>query len=631
MCGICGVYNFDGRPADKAVLARMNSSIVHRGPDDEGYHVSGPVGLAMRRLSIIDLETGNQPISNETGELHIVYNGEVYNYKELRDELESKGHRFTTSGDTEVVLHLYEEEGARCVRRLNGMFAFCVWDSARRKLFLARDRIGIKPLFYYLDKDKIVFGSELKSIVGHPGVPVNLDIQALYDYLSLNYMPVPSTALADVLQVPPGHYAMVEDGKLSMHQYWELSFKEDGASEKEHAERLGEMLRTSVKRRLVSDVPFGAFLSGGVDSSIVVGLMAELMDEPVKTFSIGFKEKSFSELPNAREVASLFNTDHHELMVEPDMVDLLPKMVWHSDEPSADSSAIPVYYVSQLARKYVTMVLTGDGGDEVFAGYDTYIAQDAMRLYRYLPGLLRRRVIAPLVNRLPVSMTKVSFDFKAKRFVAGAELTPEEAHYSWRRIFSEEEKSSLFQGEVLRSLGPRNTFRLFEEKFARVPAAAMLNRMLFVDTRLYLPSDMLVKVDRMSMANSLEARVPFLDHELVEMAATIPAGMKLKRWDKKHLLKAAGSKTVPRRILNRKKQGFNVPVNVWLRDELKELANETLSGQRIADMGLFRPDYVRGLLGEHLAGRRDNSFQLWGLITFFIWYDLFVKGRGAHA
>lgn len=631
MCGICGVYNFDGRPADKTVLAGMNSAIAHRGPDDEGYYFSGPIGIAMRRLSIIDLSTGAQPMSSRDGSLHIVYNGEVYNFKELRNELVAKGHTFVTTSDTEVVLHLYEEEGPECLKKLNGMFAFCIWDSRSRRLFLARDRIGIKPLFYYADHERLVFGSELKSIVKHPGVPVSVDMQALYDYLSLNYMPVPSTAISGVLQLPPGHYMVVEGGRISVHQYWELSFTEENESPEKYAERVAALIKTSVKRRLVSDVPFGAFLSGGVDSSIVVGLMSELMDEPVKTFSIGFEEKSFSELPNAKEVASLFGTDHHELTVKPDMVDLLPKMVWHSDEPSADSSAIPVYYVSQLAREHVTMVLTGDGGDEVFAGYDTYVAQDIMKIYRMLPGFLRNRVIAPLVMRLPVSMTKVSLDFKAKRFVSGAELDPLEAHYSWRRIFSESEKQELFEADALGSFKPSDTFRFFDEKFRLTAGMPMLNRMLFVDTRLYLPSDMLVKVDRMSMANSLEARVPLLDHELVELAAKIPVNQKLRRWDKKHMLKKAGSRTVPKRILSRKKQGFNVPVNVWLGGELKDLATDILSEKNIKDMGIFRPEYIRGLLDDHLSLGKDNSFQLWGLITFFIWYDLFVKKRGSRA
>jgi asparagine synthase (glutamine-hydrolysing) len=631
MCGICGILNLDGRPPDRAVLADMNSALTHRGPDDEGYYVSGPAGLAMRRLSIIDLATGRQPISNESGDLHIVYNGELYNFRELRNGLIARGHRFLTSSDTEVVLHLYEEEGPRCLQKMNGMFAFCIWNSRTHELILARDRIGIKPLFYYLDRERLVFGSEIKSILRHPAVPASLNLQALYDYLSLNYMPVPSTALKDVQQVPPGHYLAVENGRTSLHQYWELHFREEPGSEDDHAARLGEALKASVKRRLVSDVPFGAFLSGGVDSSIVVGLMSEIMNEPVKTFSIGFEEKSFSELPNAREVASLFKTDHHELTVKPDMAGLLPKIVWHSDEPSADSSAIPVYYVSQLARKHVTMVLTGDGGDEVFAGYDTYIAQDVMRLYRMLPSLLRRRIVAPLVHSLPVSMTKVSLDFKAKRFVSGAELDPLEAHYSWRQIFSEDDKLELFRPEALDAFEPQCTYRHYEEKFGAVPGAALLNKMLFVDTRFYLPGDMLVKVDRMSMANSLEARVPMLDHELVELAATIPAGLKLKRWDKKHMLKRAGSRVVPMRILRRKKQGFNVPVNVWLAGELRELAMETLSERKVSDMGLFRPSYVRALMDDHMSKRKDNSFQLWGLVTFFIWYDLFVKRRGAPA
>lgn len=631
MCGICGIYNIDGRPADRTVLGEMTSCITHRGPDEDGYYVSGPVGLGMRRLRIIDLATGSQPMTNGSGELHIIYNGEVYNFRELKDELVSKGHSFRTSSDTEVVLHLYEEEGPKCLQKLNGMFAFCIWDARRRTMFLARDRIGIKPLFYYFGDGRLVFGSELKSIVKHPGVPADLDLQAIYDYLSLNYMPIPSTALKGVQQVPPGHYLMVEGDGLSLRRYWELAFREDPAPPEEHAERLGEMLKKSVKRRLVSDVPFGAFLSGGVDSSIVVGLMSELMNEPVKTFSIGFEEKSFNELPNAREVAELFGTDHHELTVKPDMVSLLPRLVWHSDEPSADSSSIPVYYVSKLAREHVTMVLTGDGGDEVFAGYDTYIAQDIMRLYRILPAIIRRRVIAPLVNTLPVSMTKVSLDFKAKRFVAGAELPPEEAHYSWRMIFSECDKADLFAPEVLGAFAPQRTYRLYEEKFSAVPDLAMLNRMLFVDTRLYLPSDMLVKVDRMSMANSLEARVPFLDHEVVELAATIPPALKLKGRDKKHILKKVGSEKVPRRILARKKQGFNVPVNVWLVGELKELALDTLSDTAIRDMGLFRPSYIRRLLDDHLSRRKDNSFQLWGLVTFFIWYELFIRKRGRAA
>jgi asparagine synthase (glutamine-hydrolysing) len=578
----------------------------------------------MRRLSIIDLAGGHQPISNEDGTVWVVFNGEIYNYRELRPGLEARGHRFATNSDTEAIVHLYEEYGAEFVQHLRGMFAIALWDKARQTLVLVRDRLGIKPLYYADLGDRLVWGSELKPLLAE-GVPREIDRQALHDYLSYNYVPGPRSIFKAVRKLPPGHRLIARRGVVTVESYWrpELSPASGGGTEPVayYVERLTELLKESVRYRLIADVPLGVFLSGGLDSSTIVAVMREVSSDPIKTFSIGFEDQSFNELPYARIVARHFETEHHEFVVRPDAIDLVPKLVHFFDEPFADSSAIPCYYLSELARQHVTVALGGDGGDEVFAGYETYAAWKIASLYRGLSPRLTG-MIPPLVARLPVSHRKISFDYKAKRFVQGALLPPERAHYAWKEVFSDDMKQDLYAGAV----GPlADPFEAFARQFADCEGAPMLSRLQYVDLRVYLPDDILVKVDRTSMAHSLEARVPLLDHKLVEFAATIPPELMLRGLRKKYLLKRAMAHRLPGQILNRKKGGFNVPVPAWLRGELSDYVRDVLSEKRLREQGFFNPACVQRMVRDHAELKADYSRNIWGLLIFALWHEKFAS------
>lgn len=629
MCGISGILNFDEQPVSESLLRRMTSVLQHRGPDDEGLFIDGALGLGHRRLCIIDLSPrGRQPLANEDGTVWITFNGEIYNFEDIRAWLEKRGHLFRSNTDTEVIVHAYEEEGIDCIHRLNGMFAFGLWDARRRQLFLVRDRIGIKPLFYYIDARHLLFGSEIKAILADETVERRVNLKALHHFLSLNYTPAPLTLFEGISQLLPGHYLVCDsEGRVTDHEYWDVHYIEDGyLSEAEYVERFSQLLQKAVRKRLMSDVPFGAFLSGGVDSSAVVYWMSQCLETPVQTFSIGFEEESYSELHYTRIMAKHCRTQHRERIVRPNAVEILPKIVWHAEEPTADSSMIPMYYLAKLAREHVTMVLGGDGADEILAGYETYQAYYASKIYRLLPRPIRRWIVAPLVDRLPVSDTKVSLDFKLKRFVRGAELDDERGHAYWRLVFDEEAKRLLYTPDVRQMLGRAETFDLYRPYFERTTARHPLNRRLYVDTRFFVPNDALVKVDRMTMAHGLEARVPFLDHELVEFVATVPPGLKLRgpRLEK-YLLKHSLRGKLPREILFRKKEGFNLPKGIWLKDQLEDFALDTLSPRVMSDMGLFEPPQVTRLLEEHFGGRRDNSHQIWGLLVLVTWWHLFIK------
>jgi asparagine synthase (glutamine-hydrolysing) len=629
MCGICGVLHFDGQPPSAEVLSAMTNSLYHRGPDAGGIHIDGPVGLGHRRLAIIDLSSaGRQPMTNEDGSLWITFNGEIYNFAELRKELQERGHVFRSATDTEVLLHAYEMWGVDCLARFNGMFAFALWDSLRQRLWLVRDRLGIKPLFYLHRSDRLLFASEIKAVLCDPSVERRVDLTALHHYLSLNYTPAPYSLFAGVRQLLPAHYLLVEaDGRCQSEAYWDVSYAQQrSGSEAELLEQFEVELAEAVKKRLVSDVPLGAFLSGGVDSSAIVYWMSRQRRQPVQTFSIGFQEKSYNELHHAREVAKACQADHHERVVTPDAADILPKIVWHAEEPTADSSMLPFYYLAEMTREKVTVALSGDGADEILAGYETYQAFYAAQLYRFIPASIRRRVIRPLVDRLPTSYAKVSLDFKLKRFVRGAELDSEARHAYWRTIFDETTKRNLYTSDVRQALNGADTVDLYRAAFAQTEAEHPLDRMLYVDTRFYLPNDMLVKVDRMTMAHSLEARVPFLDHRLVEFVASLPPQFKLKQWRfKKYLLKAAMHRHLPTTSLWRKKQGFNVPKGIWFRGELRDFAFDHLSTQQVQRMGLFEPGQVINLLNEHVSGKRDNSHQIWGLLCLSLWWQQFIS------
>jgi len=650
MCGIVGKYSFKQIPVSNDLLHAMCDVIVHRGPDDEGYYINGNIGLGMRRLSIIDLQTGNQPIHNELKDIWIVYNGETYNCPELRAELERKGHKFYTRSDTEVIVHCYEEYGDECVSKLNGMFAFAIWDERRRRVLLARDRLGIKPLFYTVSDDSLLFASEIKSILQDRTVKREVNLHALHNFLSLNYIPHPDTIFKGIYKLPPGHILTCDgEGRIEIKEYWDVRFgtgerkevehaagllerarlpvlrRRKRKSEEEYAEELRERLKESVRLRLLSDVPLGVLLSGGIDSSSIAALMSSLVDEPIKTFSIGFEEKSFNELEYARIVANMYGTEHHEMIVKPNAAELLPKLVWNFDEPFADSSAIPTYLVSKMAREHVTVVLSGEGGDEVFAGYETYAAYRAAELYSKIPRLIRKKLIRPLVHSLPVSTKKVSFDYKAKIFVDSDDLSPERRHYWWKQIFSEYAKKQLYSQEMLSGNLFEDSFQEFARYFDKNNAVDMLNKILYVDTKVYLANDILVKSDRSSMANSLELRVPMLDHNVVEFAASIPPELKLNGFQKKYILKKAMEPLLPKKILYRKKKGFSIPAPSWLRNELKEMVLDVLSPAQLKRTGYFNPEYVKELLNQHFHLVKDNSRPIWGLLMFMLWHRTFME------
>lgn len=627
MCGIIGkVYHQGDRPVERETLSAMCQTLVHRGPNDDGFYLNNNVGLAMRRLSIIDLETGAQPIHNEDRTVWTVCNGEIYNFPELRRELKTRGHRFYTRTDTEVIVHLYEEHGLDFVHHLNGMFAIALWDENQRRLVLARDRLGIKPLFYAQLSDRLLFGSEIKAIIAE-GLQTTIDFQSLSNYLSLLYIPCPSTIYRDIRKLEAGHLLVYQGGQFTLRRYWDLSPIQPWPVDQRRASdlyaELLALLDDAVRCRLISDVPLGAFLSGGLDSSTIVALMRRTHNGRIKTFSIGFNDPSFDETPYARLIAQRFETDHTELTITPDISTVVPKLVHYFDEPFADSSAIPAYYLSQLTRGHVTVALGGDGGDEVFAGYMTYQADRLACAYERLPGFLTRRLIPALVHRLPVSDRKISLDFKARRFVDYALLEPGRRHYAWKAFFDDDLKQSVLSEDVRRSLdGSLDTYPVFQRYYEGLPHHGLLNRSLYADTKVYLADDILVKVDRMSMAHSLEVRVPLLDHRVVEYMFRLPGGLKMPGFKLKHFLKQTMRYILPRRILNRSKGGFNVPIPMWLKGDLRPMVMEYLSPTRIKALGAFNPRTVSALVRDHMDGRKDYSRNIWALLVFNLWHEM---------
>jgi asparagine synthase (glutamine-hydrolysing) len=610
MCGICGVVSASGS-VDPERVARMSATLVHRGPDSAGELVDGPAALAARRLSIIDLETGDQPIANEDGTLHVVQNGELYNYRELRHELERAGHTFRTQGDTEVLLHLYEQHGDGFAERLRGMFAVAIWDTHRRRLVLARDRFGIKPLYYRHVGGELTFASELRAL---PRGEIDLD--ALEAFLAFNSIPAPLTIFREARKLPAGHLLVWEDGRVRLDRFARpapLAERDD--EEAELVEELRSRLRDSVRAHLVSDVPVGVLLSGGVDSALLAALAAEESSEPLRTFSIGFEERSFDELADARRVAERYGTQHRELVLRPNAALLLPALAEAFDEPFADSSALPTYLVSELAASEVKVALSGEGGDELFGGYYTYAAD---LLADRVGGLAR--LARPLVERLPSSSARTSFDYRAKRFVRAAHLPPLERHHGWKEIFSPGVREEL--------TGRRSAFDpvdLLRRRYEETPGADELARLQDVDLGIYLVDDLLVKTDRASMAHSLEARVPYLDTVVTNFALALPARHKVRGLSKKVLLRKAAAPLLPREIVHGKKRGFSIPAAAWLRGELEPFARQTLSAETLRRQGFFEPRVVQALLDDHIAGREDLSRQLWGLLAFTLWHERHVE------
>ena len=613
MCGICGIVRGDGRAVDPALLGAMSETLRHRGPDSAGEVVLGEAGLAARRLAIIDLEGGDQPIANEDGRIVVVQNGEIYNHAALRAELEAAGHRFRTPhSDTEVLVHLYEQHGPRFAERLRGMFAVAVWDSERRRLVLARDRFGIKPL-YYRDGADFAFASELKALRALPDLSREVDLDALEAFLAFNAIHGPRTIYREVRKLPPGHVLVREEGAARIERY------ADERPALEHrdepwealADELRERLRDSVRAHLVSDVPVGVLLSGGVDSSALAALAAE--HGRVSTFSIGFAEKSFSEVELARTIARRYGTDHHELVVEPDAAELLPTIAAAFDEPFADSSALPTYLVSQLAAQHVKVALSGEGGDELFGGYETYVADTlAMRTGG------AARLLSPLAEALPSGSGRVPLDYKLKRFTRAAHLPPLERHHGWKEIFSADARAELLRPDRRGSEDPLDVYRA---RWAETEGADTLARLQDVDRAIYLVDDLLVKTDRMSMAHSLELRVPFLDPVVAELALALPPAARVRGFAKKRLLRSAVEPLVGREIARGRKKGFSIPAAAWLRGELEPFAREVLGADRLRRQGYFEPAAVSRLIDEHVDRREDHSRQLWGLITFSLWLE----------
>jgi asparagine synthase (glutamine-hydrolysing) len=628
MCGLTGIFEYErSTQVSSELVHRMNETIVHRGPDDEGIYVGPGIGLGFRRLSIIDLAGGHQPISNEDGTIWVMLNGEIYNYPELRKELLERGHTLTTRSDTETIVHLYEEYGEGCFRRLRGMFAIVLWDSAQRRVLLARDRIGKKPLFYAADKNRLVFGSELKALLAADGLPRDLDPQALSDYFSFGYIPAPKTIYRQVRKVLPGHYIVVSaDGSLREKSYWDLSFREtENRSEAEWGEILRHELCEATRVRLMSDVPLGAFLSGGVDSSSVVAMMAHLMKQPVATCSIGFDIPEYDEAEFARRVAAHFHTDHHEQVVQPNALDVVDKLAWHYDEPFADSSAIPTYYVSRIARQHVTVALGGDGGDENFAGYRRYFF-DALenRLRNHVPAGIRSRVFGPLGRWYP-ALAWAPRIFRAKATLQSLSRNPLEGYFNSISIFRPAEKPRLLSNEFRRELRDYDSIDVLWHHYNRADTDDPLSRIQYVDIKTYLPDDILTKVDRASMAVSLEVRAPLLDHHLMEQAARIPSSLKLRGRQGKYIFKKAMATSLPPDILYRAKQGFAVPLAHWFRNELKEMAHEAILG--VQD-DILDPRYLEKIWTEHQRRTFDRSAYLWAVLMFRKWQQVFRSGGG---
>jgi asparagine synthase (glutamine-hydrolysing) len=622
MCGIVGVVDLQGRLVDPAWIDSMNELIVHRGPDDSGSYVRGSVGLGMRRLSIIDVAGGHQPVYNEDKSVWAVFNGEIYNHLELRRDLKNAGHRFYTNSDSETLVHLYEQHGVEGVSKLRGMFAYALWDEKAERLLLARDRVGIKPLYYAMVGGRLVFSSELKAFFGLPWFDPEVHPAAIERFLTYLYIPGPETIYQDVVELPPAHVMVHERGLTSIRRYWTLRYQSQASvSPDEWRERFLHQFRDSVRSHLISDVPLGAFLSGGIDSSAIVGVMAQESTKPVLTYSIGHEGKGAfqDERAFARIVAERFKTDHHEFVVTTDVEDLLPKLVACFDQPFADSSAIPNYYINQLTRQHVTVALSGLGGDEIGGGYERYLGMKWAELFRKLPAAVRGVLGEKWVHLLPDLASGHPNMSRLKRFFASAEKPPAERYAAFVTAFSQSERDCLIDRNNMSSQERESPEALISEIFHSGHADSLLHGLLLCDMQLYLPGDLLTLTDRVSMHHSLEVRVPFLDHPLIELMAQIPAEHKTSLWSKKVLFKEAFKELLPSAILDRKKLGFSIPLGLWLRTDLKHLMCELLSRKSLSALGYLNPVEVERIMSEHLAGRVNHENKLWALMNLVLW------------
>lgn len=628
MCGICGFIYFDDRPVQEDIVRSMSDSQKHRGPDESGTHLEPHIALGHRRLSIIDLTSGQQPLSNEDGTIWIVLNGEIYNYQDLNTRL-AANHTFRTRSDTETIVHLYESYPNDFVEQLRGMFAFALWDRARQTLLLARDRLGKKPLYYYVDEEKLVFGSELKSILRHPDLRLEADEQALSDYFSLGYIPAPKSIFRRIRKIRPGHFLRVKNGAVQELKYWDLALhEENGKTEQQWLDLLTAELRDAVKGRLMSEVPLGAFLSGGVDSSAVVALMSTLMDQPVKTATIGFSEDAFDESRYARQVSEHLHTDHYHKVVTPDTIRTIEKLSWHYDEPFADSSALPTFYVSQVAREKVTVALSGDGGDENFAGYRRYYFDlQENRLRKILPLSVRRMLFSPLALVYPKLDWAPRF-LRAKSTFQSLAHDPVEGYFESASIFRKHDKPLLLSSDLKRQLSGYESSGVFRDHYDHAGTSDPLSRIQYLDIKCYLTDDILAKVDRASMANSLEVRCPLLDHKVVELAAKIPPALKLKGMIGKYIFKRAMEPFLPREIIYRKKMGFAVPLAEWFRNGIREYAAAEIIGR---EDPYLDSSFIRKIWEQHQSGVRDRSSQLWTVLMFRLWHKNFSRSTATRS
>ncbi len=640
MCGIAGaIWTNPAVEVSADVLARMTEVLTHRGPDDFGAYTSAlktqavagtspGVALGHRRLSIIDVAGGHQPMSNEDGSVWIVFNGEIYNHRDLRRRLEGAGHQFRTHSDTEAIVHLYEDEGLDFLQHLDGMFALAIWDARRRRLVIARDRLGKKPLYYRAESDRLLLASELKSLLEVPGIQRSMDPRALDEYFTLQYVPHPRTILRGFNKLAPAHYGVFQDGTFRTERYWQPDFNlEVERPLADAAAELRELLTRSVQARLEADVPLGAFLSGGVDSSLIVGLMQQLSRERVKTFSIGFPIASYDESQYARQVAERLGTDHHEFRVQPRAVEVLEKLVWHYDEPFADSSAIPTYYVSKLTREFVTVALTGDGGDELFAGYDRYQAVRLASYLDHLPRAVKSLLARPGNAGWGQDRPQRSLLRRLGRFSEALNFGPQRRYLEWVSMFNEARRAELYSDELIEQLPDHDPFEFLSDAFGEVNRRDPVTAASLVDLVTYLPCDLMTKVDIASMANSLECRAPMLDHRLVEFAAALPLRYKLHRGRGKRILKLAFPELLPDSVTRRPKMGFGVPLAQWFRGELRQYAHDVLLDERARARGYFRQGAVERLLTEHNTGAFDHGYRLWGLLVFELWHRCWLDGH----
>lgn len=630
MCGICGFLESEGKQESKrASIERMCQIIAHRGPDDEGHYLDANAALGMRRLSIIDLAHGHQPICNEDETIWVVLNGEIYNFQALREELESKGHVFRTHSDTEAIVHLYEELGVNLFQRLRGMYGVAIWDTKRKRLVIGRDRIGEKPLYFRREPKRFLFASELKSLLQAEDVPRRLSLPALSQYLSLGYVPAPHCLIEGVEKLLPGHYLVVENNRVEISQYWDVPIASaEEAPEGVWVERLRDKLLETVRAQLISDVPLGAFLSGGLDSSTIVAAMAKMTGKPVKTYSIGYggDYTYYNELPFASAVAKAFRTDHHEIIVRPEVSELLPKLVWHLDEPIADSACLTTYLVSKLARESVTVILSGVGGDELFGGYRRYLGNTLKRYYTKIPGAMRKKWIPAMLARIPQDRHSSWKDYAryAAAFVKSSELDDAERYIGYVTLFSPAMKRALLSDDARAEAEPFLDQNVLRDCFDHCNDTDSLNRTIYVDLKTSLTDDLLAMTDRMSMAVSIECRAPLVDHELIELAARMPSSLKVRGFTLKYLMKKAVAPWLPKEILHRKKRGFGAPMGGWLRKDIQPMVSDLLSEERTRRRGLFQWPAIQQLIEDHARERRDYTDQLFSLVMLELWCQSYL-------